>query len=179
MFFKWNQGPSVLGLPRTLIKCTFSGFFLRSSGAFENKFLIIFYVIVIHMKAWGRKYWALLCISILTHVFIFSSKPVATCLLGLLYLQDWLHFVSAYWASQGTLEVKNLPANARDIKNASSIPGSGRFPGGGNGNPLQYSCLENLMDRGTWRATKIAESDTTEAMEHASAYWFLHPFWAI
>ena len=46
--------------------------------------------------------------------------------------------------------VKNLPANAGD---AGSIPGSGRSPGGGNGNPLQYSCLENSMDRGAWQAT--------------------------
>jgi len=45
--------------------------------------------------------------------------------------------------------VKNLPANPRD---ADSIPGSGRSPGEGNGNTLQYSCLGNPMDRGTWRA---------------------------
>ena len=49
--------------------------------------------------------------------------------------------------------VKNLPANAGDIRDASLIPGSGRFPGGGNGNPLQYSCLENPMDREAWQAT--------------------------
>ena len=48
------------------------------------------------------------------------------------------------------LVVKNLPANARDM---SLIPGSGRSPGEGNGNPLQYSCLGNLMDRGAWWAT--------------------------
>ena len=46
--------------------------------------------------------------------------------------------------------VKNLLANAGD---AGSIPGSGRSPGEGNGNPLQYSCLGNPMDRGAWRAT--------------------------
>ena len=46
--------------------------------------------------------------------------------------------------------VKNPPANAGDMV---SIPGVGRSPGGGNGNPLQYSCLENPMDRGAWRAT--------------------------
>ena len=46
--------------------------------------------------------------------------------------------------------VKNTPANAGDVD---SIPGLGRSPGGGNGNPLQYSCLENPMDRGAWRAT--------------------------
>ena len=59
---------------------------------------------------------------------------------------------------------KNLPANAGDARDMSSIPGSGRSPGGGNGNPLQYSCLENSMDRGAWQATvhKITESDMTE-----------------
>ena len=56
------------------------------------------------------------------------------------------------WASQVALVVKNLPANAGDIRDVGSIPGSESFPGGGHGNPLQYSCLENLMDRGTWRA---------------------------
>ena len=49
--------------------------------------------------------------------------------------------------------VKNLPANARDARDSGLIPGSGRSPGGGHGNPLQYSCLENPMDRGAWRAT--------------------------
>ena len=44
--------------------------------------------------------------------------------------------------------VKNLPANAGDMRDAGSIPGSGRSPGEGNGNPLQYSCLGNPMDRG-------------------------------
>ena len=48
--------------------------------------------------------------------------------------------------------VKNLPANAEDARDAGLIPGSGRSPGGGNGNPLQYSCLDNPMDRGDWRA---------------------------
>ena len=61
--------------------------------------------------------------------------------------------------------VKNLLANARDVRDASSIPGFGRTPGGGYGNILQYSCLENLMDRGVWWATvhRISESDMTEA----------------
>ena len=46
------------------------------------------------------------------------------------------------------LEVKNLPANAGDIRDQGSIPGLGRTPGGGQGDPLQHSCLENPMDRG-------------------------------
>ena len=51
------------------------------------------------------------------------------------------------------LVVKNLPADAGDIRDAGLIPGSGRSSGGGHGNPLQYSCMENPMDRGAWRAT--------------------------
>ena len=47
---------------------------------------------------------------------------------------------------------KNLPANAGDARDVSSIPGLGRCPGEGNGNPLRYSCLENSMDRGAWWA---------------------------
>ena len=60
---------------------------------------------------------------------------------------------------RGSSEVKNLPFNAGD---ASSIPELGRSPGGRNGNPLQYSCLENPMDRGAWQAAVpgIAKSQT-------------------
>ena len=49
--------------------------------------------------------------------------------------------------------VKNLPANVGDTGNVGVIPGSGRYFGGGKGNPLQYACLENPMDRGAWWAT--------------------------
>ena len=61
--------------------------------------------------------------------------------------------------------VNNPPANAGDVRDAGSIPVSGRAPGRVNGNPLQYSCLENPMDRRDWRATVygVAESATTEA----------------
>ena len=62
------------------------------------------------------------------------------------------------------LVVKNPPANAGDIGDVNSIPGSGRSPGSGHGNPLYYSCLENPMDRGDWQATfhGVAELDITE-----------------
>ena len=58
------------------------------------------------------------------------------------------------------LVVNNLPANAGDRKDLGSIPGLGRLPGGGHGNPLQYSCLENPMDRGAWWAMvhRVAKS---------------------
>ena len=60
--------------------------------------------------------------------------------------------------------VKNLPANSGDLGDMGLISGLGRFPGRGNGNPLQYSCLENSKDRGAWRAIVhgVPESDTTE-----------------
>ena len=60
--------------------------------------------------------------------------------------------------------LKNPPANAGDIKDSGSIPGSERSPGGGHGSPLQYSCLEDLLDRGAWWVTvhRVAELDTTE-----------------
>ena len=60
------------------------------------------------------------------------------------------------------LLVKDLPANARDVRDAGSIPGSGGPPGEGNGNPLQSSYLENPMDRGAWQATvhRVAKSQT-------------------
>jgi len=64
------------------------------------------------------------------------------------------------------LVVKNLPANvnAGDVRDTASIPGLGRSPGEGNGNPFQYSCLENPMDRGAWQAIVhgVAGSDMTE-----------------
>ena len=58
--------------------------------------------------------------------------------------------------------VRNPPANAGDARDLGLIPGSGRSPGEGNGNPVQYSCLENSMDRGAWWATVhgIAKSHT-------------------
>ena len=56
-------------------------------------------------------------------------------------------------ASPGALVVKNLPANAGDVRHSGSVPGLGRSPGGGHDNPLQYSCLENSMDREAWLAT--------------------------
>jgi len=69
----------------------------------------------------------------------------------------------------GGSAVKNLPVNAGDIRDEGSIPGLGRSPGAGHGNPLQYSCLGNAMDRGAWWATVhgvAKESDTTERLNN-------------
>ena len=66
----------------------------------------------------------------------------------------------------GGTVVKNLPANAEDARDMGSIPGLGRSPREGNGNPLQYFCLENSVDREAWQATahRVAESDMTEQL---------------
>ena len=74
--------------------------------------------------------------------------------------------VHVCWASHLALIVKNLLANAGDVRDVSSIPGLGRSPGGGHSNSLQYSCLENPMVRGVWQAKahRVSKSQTTELM---------------
>ena len=61
------------------------------------------------------------------------------------------------------LGVKNLPANAGDVRDVGLIPGLRRSPGGGHDNPFQYSCLENPKDRGTWQATvhRVTKNEVT------------------
>jgi len=68
------------------------------------------------------------------------------------------------------LVVKNLPADARDLRDIDSVPGSGRSPGEGHGNPLQYSCLENPLDRESWRAAvhRVTERWSRLSIVHAS-----------
>ena len=69
---------------------------------------------------------------------------------------------------QVALVVKNLPANAGGTRDSSSIPGWGRTPGGGNGNPFLYPCRENLKDRGAWRAKvyEVTKSQTQLSTQH-------------
>ena len=83
-----------------------------------------------------------------------------------LYPHQILSYFPIPWmgvrASQAALVVKNLPTSAGDVRDVGLIPGSGRSPGGGHGDPLQYLCLENPMDRGAWRAAvlRVAKSQT-------------------
>ena len=64
-------------------------------------------------------------------------------------------YMYMYWASKVALVVKNPPANAGDLRDLGSIPGLGRCPEGRHVNPLQYSCLENTIDKGVWRVQSI------------------------
>ena len=84
------------------------------------------------------------------------------------------------WASHVTVMVKNAPANTQHTTVVDSISGSGRSHGEGHGDPLQYSCLENLMDRGAWRAIvhRVAKSQTRLKWlsRHALSFMGL-PWW--
>ena len=72
--------------------------------------------------------------------------------------------------SQVALVVKNPPASAGDARDAGLIPGSGRSPGGGDGNPLLYACLENAVDRGPWQATDhgVAKRGARLSVQHST-----------
>ena len=97
-------------------------------------------------------------ISILFVVIRFSGCPACPC--GILL--PWPGIETAFPASLVALASKETPANAGDLRDSGLIPGWGRFPGGGHGNPLQYSCLEKPMDRGALWATVygVAKSQT-------------------
>ena len=103
---------------------------------------------------------------------------------GVLDLQTMTQHRTAFYytvgrASQVALEVKNTPANAGDIRDTGSIPRSRRSPGEGHANPLQYSWLENPMDRGAWRATvhSIAQSWTQLNRHSTHAHCGLMNHW--
>ena len=93
------------------------------------------------------------------------SKIQAAC-------QGFCSGISGCGTSQVALVVKNSPANAGNVRDTSSIPGWGRSPGGGHGDSLQCSCLENPTDRGAWRAAvhRVRESNTTEVTQHTCSH---------
>ena len=93
---------------------------------------------------------------------------------------DWIifHIVCVcVGASRLVLVVKNPPANAGKLEDPGSLPGSGRSPWGGHGNPLQYSCLENPMEGGAWKAIvhRVAKSRTWQHT-HTHTHTHTHMF---
>ena len=74
----------------------------------------------------------------------------------------------------GGIVVKNLPANAGDIGDAGLIPDLGRSPRGENGNPFQYSCLENPMDRWAWWATVHGDAKSWKRLRTQIQYYYFH-----
>ena len=88
----------------------------------------------------------------------------------------YIYFYGYLLGNPGGSVGKESTCNAEVSGAKGSIPGSGRSPGGGHGNPLQYPCLENPMNRGAWQATVhgIAKSDMTEVTEHAHTWLFIY-----
>ena len=78
-------------------------------------------------------------------------------------------------ASQVEIVVKN-PTNAEDTGDMGSIPGLGRSPGGGHGNPFQYSCLENSMDRGTWQTIVHIITKSWTRLKHLSMHTYAYVY---
>ena len=93
---------------------------------------------------------ALLFPYVISHLF---SETTTIWNLTWIILMHFTHKYYTYRASQVELVVKNPPPSAGDVRDAGSIPGWRRSPGGGHGSPLQYSCLENPMARGAWWPT--------------------------
>ena len=95
-------------------------------------------------------------------IMALRSIQIIACINNLFFFYCCLLFHGMDLASQVVLVVKNRPANAGDMRDVGLIPGSWRSPGGGHGNPLHYSCLENPMDRGAWQGTvhRVIKSQT-------------------
>ena len=111
-------------------------------------------------------------INCIYHIFIVHSGSLEYFVFSLGF--NKLH-VNIDLAFQVMLMVKNLPASAADIREAGSIPGLGRSLGGRHGNPLQYSCLKNPMDRGAWRDTiHGVEESQTHTCTHTHTHTHTH-----
>ena len=82
------------------------------------------------------------------------------------YNTQQLIYLTVFVGFPGGAVVKNPPANEGVTEDVGSTPGSGRSPGRGNGNPLQYSCLENAMDRGAWQVTVHGVTKKSDMTEH-------------
>ena len=117
---------------------------------------------------WNFSYWFIIFLYILKILTFWMSWilqafiPSLSLLLKLLSWYLLKKILHKKFYLQVALVIKNPPASAGDAREASSIPGAGRSPGEGNGNPRQYSCLENPMDREAWWATVhgVAKSRT-------------------
>ena len=115
-------------------------------------------------KSLSKTYW------LNTHKFISTSEIYSkhTVFITCQILYRYRYGYRYIWAPKVALVVKKTTANAGDIRNMGLIPGLGRSPGGGHDNPLQYSCLENPMDRGAWWATVYRVTKSQTQLKHLS-----------
>ena len=90
---------------------------------------------------------------------------------------EFFFFLIFYWAPRVARVVKNLPDNAGDLSDAGSIRGWGGSPGGGHGNPLQYSCLENPVDKGACRATVHGVTKNGTRLKLLRVHGLISEYW--
>ena len=111
-------------------------------------------IITIHFRADGAQSVCLsVCLSIFLSIHCLPSTRLSIIYLSTQHIANYLAGFIHIRASQVMSVVKNLPASAGGVKDTGLILGWESSPGGGHGNPLQYSCLENSVDRGVWWAT--------------------------
>ena len=112
------------------------------------------------------------CILFSKHSWVLPSSFMTKYRNSVLCLLPWHSSLLSNIISVVALVVKNPPVNVGDIRDADSVPGWGRSSGGGHSNPLQYSCLENPMNRGSWWATvlKVRKSQTWLKRQHTSKH---------
>ena len=121
-----------------------------------------FFQILFRYKLLHDIEYSSLCCTIGSYFFCYIK--LVHFIIYIPYISDTIEYLTLtfHWASQAVLVVKKPPASAGHVRHMGLIPGSGRSPRGGHGNPLQYSCLESPMDRGAWWATVcgVAQSRT-------------------
>ena len=105
--------------------------------------------------------------TIYIHIYAYTDLHTCTHIRSYLYINTCTGFLV------GSV-VKNLPAKAGDTGDAGSIPVLGRSPGGGNGNPFQYFCMGNPMDRGAWNATVHGVIKNQTGLNEHARYAYIH-----
>ena len=110
--------------------------------------------------------------------YLFQELPeIAEYIYIYIYIYTRTHtHTHMYRACLVSLVVRNPPANAGHVRASGLIPGSGKSPGGGHGNSLQYSCLENPMDRGAWRDTAHRVEKSWTRLERLSTHAYMYYF---
>ena len=134
---------------------------INMTAVFSASLLFVFWLY--HLFFIFKDFFSLCQLSLILTVF---QYPILSPLLANFYAGIFI-----IWAPQVAVGVKNPPANAGDIRDTVSIPGWGRSPGVGNGNPLQYSCPGNPIDRRAWWVVNPwgrKESDTTKHMFYST-----------
>ena len=125
--------------------------YINILGIFYHALAIFFLLSSGNADIWGFLLLLLFDIYLSIHKVVLNGYHVLTAYI-FMYIYIYIYLL-IYNKQQVSLVVKNPPASKRDTKDMASIPGLERSPGERNGNPVQYSCLENPMDRGAWWAT--------------------------